>query len=394
MAASLVAQTFDPASIPNPKEKGSGYVSDPDNILSQDAKNLVNQLCARIEDSTTVQIGVVLLQSIGAQNPKEFTTALFNLWGIGDASNDNGLLILTVMDQRRTEFETGYGLEGVLPDVICYRIGMQELVPYFREGQYGEGVRATLERIERILLDPDARAEVQAEMRKLTPKTGLRAIPLPLVIYGGLMLLWALFTGAWTFVQLKSKQELHDKYLGIRRLHWLGWTFIFPILFIPIYLITRSVLKKLRNQPRFSRINGKPMNKLSEADDDAFLEIGQVVEEQIGSVDYDVWVTEEKDDALILSYKKRFSKYKTCPSCSFRTYYHARTETLRKATSSRSGRGVHIYECKNCHYTKRDEFTISKKSKGGIGISGGGSSGGGSSWGGGSSGGGGAGVSW
>ena len=137
----LHAQTaYTIESVPNPKNGGSGYVSDPDDILSSADELRLNQLISEMEDSTTAQVAVVIVQSIGTVNPKFFTTELFNHWGIGQADVDNGLLIFTVMDQRRTEFETGYGLEGVLPDVICYRIGMQELVPEFKLGNYGQGL--------------------------------------------------------------------------------------------------------------------------------------------------------------------------------------------------------------------------------------------------------------
>ena len=59
------------------------------------------------------------------------------------------------MDQRRTEFETGYGLEGILPDLLCYQIGMQELVPEFREGRYGLGLIKAVIRITTILENPE-----------------------------------------------------------------------------------------------------------------------------------------------------------------------------------------------------------------------------------------------
>jgi uncharacterized protein len=122
---------FTPETVPNPKNGGTGYVSDPDGILEAAAVVQLNQLIAKLEDSSTAQIAVVLVNSIGQENPKDFATRLFNYWGIGQADTDNGLLIFTVMDQHRTEFETGYGLEAVLTDAMCYRIGMQELVPEF-----------------------------------------------------------------------------------------------------------------------------------------------------------------------------------------------------------------------------------------------------------------------
>jgi uncharacterized protein len=135
------------------------------------------------------------------------------------------------------------------------------------------------------------------------------------------------------------------------------------------------------------------MHKLHEVEDDRYLELGQVVEEHLGSVDYDVWITEDEEDILILPYKKRWSKYKACPKCQFRTYALSDTNVLRNATYSHSGKKEVIHTCKNCNYRNRRIVVIPKKtrSSGGGGSFGGG---GGSSFGGGSSGGGGAGVSW
>ncbi len=137
------------------------------------------------------------------------------------------------------------------------------------------------------------------------------------------------------------------------------------------------------------------MHKLSEEEDDRFLEKGQITEEEIGSVDYDVWVTEDEEEVLILKYQKRYSKYNSCPQCKFRTYYMAHSRTIVRATYSHSGTKEETYECKNCGYERVKHKTIPKKqrssSSGGSFGSGGG---GGGSWGGGSSGGGGAGVSW
>ena len=151
--------------VPNPKDRGNGYMSDPAGIIGPTATAEINAIAAAIEDSATAEIAVVVLPSIGELNPKDFATELFQHWGIGKAGKDNGLLILTVMDQRRTEFETGYGIEGILPDIICYRAGMQVLVPLFQQGKYGEGLAAVLRRFQEILQDPAAVEELRADER-------------------------------------------------------------------------------------------------------------------------------------------------------------------------------------------------------------------------------------
>lgn len=65
---------------------------------------------------------VVALNSIGNQEQHEFALSLFNKWDVGKSEDDNGLLILLTLDIRDITFKTGYGLEGVLPDILCKRI--------------------------------------------------------------------------------------------------------------------------------------------------------------------------------------------------------------------------------------------------------------------------------
>ncbi len=373
------------ANLPNPKDTGSGYVSDPDGFLSVTEKASINQICAKIEQKSSAQVAVVLVNSIGNENPKMFATALFNKWGIGQAGADNGLLILSVMDQRRTEFETGYGMEAVLPDIYCYRIGMQVLVPYFKEEQYGAGLLATLENIQRILDDPSTIEEWRSKNEQYD-NTGKQFF----TIYSILDLLFHIIIGFLIFLTLRSKSELYDKFMDLRKINQWWFMLFFPLPFVFVFLYLERKKKKLRNHPRYSKQNGKLMHKLDENTDDRFLQSGQITEEQIKSVDYDVWITEENDDVLVLPYSKPYSKYRNCPACNFKTYHHYE-KVIRSATRSRSGLKLRNSECHNCNYRTSKEVIIPKITSS---SSSGGGSGGGGSWGGGSSGGGGAGVGW
>lgn len=377
-----------PSDVPNPKNSGSGYITDPAGILDDTSFSRINNLLAELENNSTAQIAVVLLPSIGDENPKDFATRLFQLWGIGQADKDNGLLVFSVMDQRRTEFETGYGLEAVLPDIICYRIGMQYLVPYFKEEAYGEGILAALMQFKIVLENPETLEEIRSESRPENNK------PLIVVgIYAAINILFHLFAIIWVISQLSSKQDLYNKYQGIRKIYSIFFLFFFPLPYGLMWLYLRYQLKRLRNTKRFSKLSGKPMVKLSEDEEDRFLEKGQVTEEELGSVDYDVWIAEsDPEDILILRYEKRWSSFQKCPKCGYRTYQLVQTRVIRAATHTRAGKKQLTYNCKNCNYINHVTATIPKKSSGsGGGFSG---SGGGGSWGGGSSGGGGAGVSW
>lgn len=387
--------------VPNPKTLGNGYVSNPDQIISNEDVNKLNRLIREIEDSTSAQVAVVILQSIGQANPKEFTTRLFNTWGIGQADVDNGLLIFAVMDQRRTEFETGYGLEGVLPDVVCYRIAMQQLVPEFKQGRYGEGLLKAVRRIKLTLEDPEAAAEISANPRLTASPYSRRSskgkenFMAVLMIYALLGSLASIIALGHIFSVLKNKEELYDKYLQLNKVYWFILLIFFPFPYIFVFFYVRRTLKKLRYQKRYSRETGALLRRLSEEEEDKYLKHGQITEEEVGSVDYDVWVDESGEEMLILRYKKRWTRYSSCPKCAYQTYYRSQTRTLVAATYSSSGVRLVVHTCKSCKYQQEKRETIPQKTRSSSSSGGGFSSGGGgSSFGGGSSGGGGAGASW
>ncbi|NBC06100.1 MAG: hypothetical protein GVY26_02800, partial [Bacteroidetes bacterium] len=382
LASSLYGQTaYTVETVPNPKDSGTGYVSDPGNVLSAEDVNTLNVLCYDLEETSTAQVAIVLLPSIGEENPKQFATRLFEHWGIGQRDVDNGLLILTVLDQRRTEFETGDGLEGVLPDIICYRIGMQELVPYFKQDEYGKGLIAATQRFKEVLENPDTLEEIRST-RSEEAYSPVPGVPPVLGWYGAVVVLFLLFLAVWLIYTNYSKQELYDRYQMTRKVYTWIFILLFPLPYLLIFPLLKRRLRKLREQPRYSRKNGKLMHKLDERADDEYLELGQVVEEEINAVDYDVWVTENRDDILILRYAKRWSKYKGCPKCGYKAYHKAHSRVLRHASYSHSGQKEVVHSCKNCHYSHRQLITIPKKRRSSGGGGGFGGGGGSSSWGG------------
>ena len=67
---------------------------------------------------------------------------VFDQWKLGKKGKDNGLLMLVVLDAREVRFETGYGLEGVLPDGFQSRVVRDDMAPRFRASDFAGGVTA------------------------------------------------------------------------------------------------------------------------------------------------------------------------------------------------------------------------------------------------------------
>ena len=163
--------------------------------------------------------------------------------------------------------------------------------------------------------------------------------------------------------------------------------------------MSKKRLEEYRYSPRFSKKNGMLMTKLTNYDEIDFLEEVQLLEEELKSILYDVWITKDKSDIMILEYEgPNGRKYSDCKECSYKTFGKISSLILVSATYDRSGSRIDKYECRNCNYQEEKEITIPQKvsasSSSGSSFSSSSSSSSSSSFGGGSSGGGGAGVSW
>ena len=129
------------------------HVSDPDGIIGTEYTAQIDSVLNVLEDSTGCQVAIVAVYSINNDPPREFANDLFKKWGIGIKKQDNGLLILLVTnkDERSITFETGYGIEGDLPDAICKRIQTIYMVPDMSQGNYGAGMFKGVEATAKIL---------------------------------------------------------------------------------------------------------------------------------------------------------------------------------------------------------------------------------------------------
>src|SRR5690606_523994 len=88
-------------------------------------------------------------------------------WQLGSKEHDNGLLMTIAVNDHRIQILTGYGLEGGLPDIVAGRTINNKITPFFKQGQYAEGIVSGLAEIERILnLDPEIAAQAADEIKE------------------------------------------------------------------------------------------------------------------------------------------------------------------------------------------------------------------------------------
>jgi uncharacterized membrane protein YgcG len=140
-AVATVAHAIDGgAPIPDP----SGYVDDRAGVLEASRAAQLEGFLDQVRTRTGVQFAVLIVPDCEPDDPTVFKTRVFEKWGIGDRERRDGLLLLVAMKEHALNFETGYGLEGTLPDGWQARMLRELAVPRFRAGEPGEGVIAAV----------------------------------------------------------------------------------------------------------------------------------------------------------------------------------------------------------------------------------------------------------
>jgi uncharacterized protein len=339
LATSARAESL--ASIPNPRVLNGTWVTDTSATLDADVIAQLNGRAAAFERDTGGEMAIVVIRSLDGLTIEEASVKLFEMWGIGKKHQNNGFLLLWSTGEHRVRVEVGYGLEGALPDGKVGAILDRLVIPRFKANQFGQGL---LDGVDALIAA--ARNEPVSLVLPPTPShdDGSAGWPMWLKALGLTPVGFAALVG----------------YLKWRRWH-------------------RRRCPKCRTA----------MTMLDEVSDDELLAKGEIAEERLGSVDYDVWQCPSCGHHVTLRYAKWTSPYASCPQCHFETLQSA-TETIEPATSFHDGSARVTQTCQFCPYTNTFTKTLPRIQESSSSSSSSGSDSSGSSFGGGSSGGGGA----
>ena len=413
--------------IPNPKTAdANAFVSNPDTILSSATVNQLNELLYNLEQETGAEVAVVAVNTIDNNEISDFANTLFNSWGIGKKGQDNGALILFVLDIRKVRFEIGYGLEGILPDAICKRIQMQKMIPEFKNGNYDEG----------ILTGVNSVVEIIKNDGKITDNSlkdnMLQNIKSWLVFYA-ILIFFSLIYVINSSQKIKKESNYktnRDRYFAMKSSQQncvsIFFILFFIFLIVDVFLIFSEIISasfllfsalsiftiipavifakiranRFRRQTMLCDVCNHKMILLDEQKDNDYLTEKQCFEEYIKSVDYDVFLCKNCEKNIIFAYEK--SLYQRCPKCDTKAYSLIKKEIVVLPTTLSSGKEQDTYFCRFCKFTDVKYKTLPRYTSSSSGFAGGSSvggfggfsGGGGGSFGGGSSGGGGATSGW
>ena len=148
---SLVLLLVALAPIPASGSISLGYVIDTARVIDEGVKSRLISRLQELEEKTGAQMVVLVVDSTEGAPIEEYSLQKAELWKLGQKGKDNGLLFVIAMKDRRYRIETGYGLEGILPDSLAGSIARQRLVPLFRQGRFSEGIEAAVTDITDII---------------------------------------------------------------------------------------------------------------------------------------------------------------------------------------------------------------------------------------------------
>ncbi|HEY3939002.1 MAG TPA: TPM domain-containing protein [Bryobacteraceae bacterium] len=131
-AIGTLSGAIDVSALPKP----SGYVSDLAHVVDSADQQRLEALCTRVEQQLGVQFALVTIATLGDEPPRDFALDLSREWGVGDKKSNQGVLLLLVIKDRKSDIETGRGIEPYLTDGFSGSI-LRSMRPQLRDGNYG-----------------------------------------------------------------------------------------------------------------------------------------------------------------------------------------------------------------------------------------------------------------
>jgi uncharacterized protein len=159
--------------------KPAGYFNDYAGVVPNETALELNERLAQFERETSNQIVVAVFRTMQSDSSiEDYTQRVAQIWGVGQKERKNGAVLFVFIDDRKMFIQTGYGLEGVLPDAICYDIINRVIAPQFKRGDYAAGLSAGIDAMMQA-----ARGEYQGTGRTHKEEDGESSVPVGLIVF-------------------------------------------------------------------------------------------------------------------------------------------------------------------------------------------------------------------
>ena len=196
----LVAVSIAGAERPFPKPEG--LVNDFANVISPLYRQKIAAVTAELLQKTGVPIVVVTMPDIGGAEYNDYANRLYSAWGIGKKGEDKGVLIFVAVKERKLRIETGYGVEGILPDGLVGEIRDRDMIPFLKQDKFGEGLYEGALAVARVVAKASGVGlSGQASKTSLKKKEGFPLFPI-IILLIIFMIISKIFGGSWFYFLL------------------------------------------------------------------------------------------------------------------------------------------------------------------------------------------------
>lgn len=151
LAAATLMLPFAARAVADAFPKPTGAVNDFAKVIPAQYAGPMENLAREVLDKTGTAVVVATVEMFGDNEPNDYANRLYQAWGIGKKGEDKGVLIFLAVKERRIRIETGYGVEGILPDGMVGEILDRYAIPPFRNGDYGKGLADTMAAVSAVI---------------------------------------------------------------------------------------------------------------------------------------------------------------------------------------------------------------------------------------------------
>ncbi|NOT10224.1 MAG: YgcG family protein [Methylococcaceae bacterium] len=129
----------------------SSRITDQTGTLSIEQTSALENKLADFERKTGSQIAVLMVPTTQPEDIAEYGIKVADLWQVGRKHVDDGIILIIAKEDRKLRIEVGYGLEGVIPDAVAKRIITETITPFFKKGDYANGIDAGVNQLIQLI---------------------------------------------------------------------------------------------------------------------------------------------------------------------------------------------------------------------------------------------------
>lgn len=155
----------------------SGRIVDGANIIPVATRVDIETKLVSLEDKSGIQLVVATVASLDGGDIETYANGLFRFWKLGEAKNNNGVLLIVAPKERKVRIEVGYGLEGTLTDALSKVIIANAITPRFKAGDFGGGVSRGVDDIITVLTTDASEWEKRPKVREDQPDLFEQLLP-------------------------------------------------------------------------------------------------------------------------------------------------------------------------------------------------------------------------